>query len=333
MNHSSKAARKVVWKEMVARKIPSLIPNLTQDSVKSYRNYMKVTIPYEDKSTKEVLPSVGHLMSVVAYLLDHVVPFDKRVDNYMQTSFYPVNRDPPKPGDILKLEVFFPTVDKSKYEFEVWYRRGEEKKCLVRGSSKIRLVAKEVTRGARTQQAKPSNSYEFNLDEQLRVRPSQHYMLIGVKDTKPQKKRELLELLKKINVDAIDVIHAKLVFKQDLYVYFFNGSSKNDDAKIDAALFKEEDWEKLFSLNSLLMGQPFFAKSLSLFDLFKHMITATRLHNSSIFQTNRLEVVNKEEELRVWLKSHKNINMIAEKLSKRGAGAFRQFRSELMKIE
>ncbi|CAO4368301.1 unnamed protein product [Caenorhabditis nigoni] len=346
MLHASKIAKKTAWNEMVARNIPNRFPSLTENSIGLNKESLYVEIAYEDESTEDILPSVCHSLTVVAYLVDHIVPYDMLVENYNQTILYSENRDPPKAGDILKLEVFFP-INGSSYQFKVVYVRKNEEKCLVGGSSKIRLVAKPVmdakdapkdpdsmsVERTSAQQAEPAESYELKMDQQMSVRPFQQFMLVGVKDEKPRKKNELTRMLHRINANATNIIHAPLLLnKSDQYVYFFNGRAPEDDAKIEAALFKEEGWERLFSLNTPIV-EPFFAKSLSVADLLKHMLVATRLDSSSIFQTNRLEIVNKEEELRASLMDSDTVNMILEKLSNRGVGVFRQFQSELNIIE
>ncbi|PIC40956.1 hypothetical protein B9Z55_008538 [Caenorhabditis nigoni] len=350
----------MIWNELVARKLLSYYPRLTEQSIQIKENGFEIRISFVNETTN--ISEVGHMMCAVAYLVDNPLPFGKTVEIGTKTnSSKEISEDPPMHGDTLKIRVEFSAENPPRevYRFKVMHKRKEKVNLLMEGASQMRLMDGDPSKpipyinpvlpqapimatvgNQKDSDAPPAKKAALMLatDSEASSRiglhliwrqPYQKFMFVGVGEIKPYQKMKLYSRLNEMGAHARDICYVSLFFKnQNLYVYFFDGFAKGDDAKIGAALFKKEDWEKLFNLSNLQSGGGFFGKSISFAALFKHMLIATRRHNLSIFQKNRLQIVKKGEELKEALMDEGTLKMVKNELNEFGMGILEKIQGE-----
>ncbi|CAO4368302.1 unnamed protein product [Caenorhabditis nigoni] len=359
--------RRMIWHELVAREVLRFAPNLTKKSLEIKGDGFEIQIPYVYETT-DVSSVGHTMCTVAYLVDNPIPFGKRMKNWTQTNSSPEKNDDPPMLGDILKVRVDFSyeTPPTESYRFKVTYERNKKIRLLMEGKSRIRLsdgdpvrpipsiptvlpppilavkrksdsVANEgdlntppVKKSTLMLKTKRPNFESPQIDLLLiKVQPYQKYMFVGCSELRPYQKNKLYIRLNEMGAHARNICYLQLFFKnQNLYVYFFDGFTKGDDAKIEAALFKEKAWEERFHLNNMQSGEGFLGRSQSFADLFKRMLVATRLYNLWISRNSRKQFPKKGEVLKQVLKDKKALEMIKGDLNELGLGILEKIQLE-----
>lgn len=145
---------------------------------------------------------------------------------------------------------------------------------------------------------------------------AQEFVLVNGGSKAPTEFKLLKRRLAQIGVTPIHVTMMRLFFtKKANYLFFFDVKTDAERQRVAEKLYDEKRWTRIFSESRFSSYTPFFAKSMSLWEVFQTMMIASRIHVQRRTSPPREPLIWSYAELRKTLEDDDVMRNIKAKLN------------------